>query len=79
MYLPPTLCSVFVARFSVARLASIVAVFLLGLSFSFRIKGNASWFVSFFFFFLFFQVYIFFPASQRIDLLLNELRKTHTY
>jgi hypothetical protein len=64
MYLPPTLCSVFVARFSVARLASIVAVLFLGSSFSFRIKGNASWFVSFFFFF--FQVYIFF-------LLLSEL------
>jgi len=64
MYLAPTLCSVF-ARFSVARLASIVAVFLLGLSCSFRIKENASWFVSFFFFF-FFQVYIFF-------LLLSEL------
>jgi hypothetical protein len=64
MYLAPTLCSVLVARFSVARLASIVAVFLLGSSFSFRIKRNASWFVSFFFFF--FQVYIFF-------LLLSEL------
>jgi hypothetical protein len=64
MYLAPTLCSVFVGRFSFARLASIVAVFLLGSSFSFRIKGNASWFVSFFFFF--FQVYIFF-------LLLSEL------
>jgi hypothetical protein len=65
MYLAPTLFSAFVARFSVARLASIVAVFLLGSSFSFRTKGNASWFVSFFCFF-FFQVYIFF-------LLLSEL------
>jgi hypothetical protein len=54
--LAPTLFSAFDARFSVARLASIVAVFLLGSSFSFRTKGNASWFVSFFCFFFFQEV-----------------------
>jgi hypothetical protein len=66
MYLAPTLCFVFDARFSVARLASIVAVFLLGSSFSFRIKGNVSWFLSFFFFF--FQVYLFFLLRSELIL-----------